>query len=111
ASMTRSKPPLVRLCELKSGEAGDFFVYLAEHHRGATRDGKPFYTCRFRDAGRTATVMVWQDGGRFEECEAKWAEGGFYKIRGTHHDNERYGPQIDIHQIRPVQDGDREDGF
>jgi 3'-5' exoribonuclease len=109
--MTRNKPPLVRLCELKSGESGDFFVYLAERHRGATRDGKPFYTCRFRDGGRTATVMVWQDGGRFEECETRWQEGGFFKIRGTLQDNERYGPQIDIQQIRPVQEEDRADGF
>jgi 3'-5' exoribonuclease len=109
--MTRSKPPLVRLCELKSGEPGDFFVYLAERNRGATRDGKPFYLCRFRDAGRTATVMVWQDGGRFEDCELKWHEGDFFKVRGTFREDERYGPQIEIQQIRPVQETDRADGF
>jgi 3'-5' exoribonuclease len=109
--MARNKPPLVRLSELKSGEAGDFFVYLAERSRGTTRDGKPYYTCRFRDAGRTATVMVWQDGGRFEDCDTTWQQGGFFKIRGTFQENERYGPQIEIQQIRPVQEGDRADGF
>ena len=39
--MARSKPPLVRLCELASGQAGDFFALLAEKKPGATRDGKP----------------------------------------------------------------------
>jgi 3'-5' exoribonuclease len=109
--MTRNKPPLVRLCELASGDTGDFFAFLAERSRGKTRDGKPFYTCRFRDAGRTATVMIWQDGGRFEECDTKWHDGEFFKIRGSFHENERYGPQIEIHQIRPVNEADRADGF
>jgi 3'-5' exoribonuclease len=93
------------------GQAGDFFVYLAERSKGQTRDGKPYYLCKFRDARRTAAVMVWADGGRFEECDTKWAEGNFYKIRGTYHESERYGPQLEIQQIRVVLDKDKEDGF
>jgi 3'-5' exoribonuclease len=109
--MTRSKPNLVRLCELSPGQSGDFFVLLAERARGATRDGKPYYLCKFRDAKRTAGVMIWLDGGRFEECDTKWRQGEFYKIRGTYQESQRYGPQLEISQIRPVQDGDKEDGF
>lgn len=109
--MSRPKPSLLRLCEMTPGQAGDFFVYLAERSKGQTRDGKPYYLCKFRDARRTAAVMVWADGGRFEECETKWAEGHFYKIRGAYHESERYGPQIEIHQLRAVHDKDKEDGF
>ncbi len=109
--MASTKPPLVRLCELTAGQAGDFFVLMAERSKGTTRDGKPYYLCKFRDAGRTASVMVWVDGGRFEECESNWREGTFYKIRGIYRESERYGAQIEIQQIRPVNDADKAAGF
>jgi 3'-5' exoribonuclease len=109
--MPRSKPPLVRLSELAAGQSGDFFALLAERSRGATRDGKPFYTCRFRDARRTATAMVWADGPWFETCEREWQPGKFFKIRGSLEDHERYGLQIEIQNIRAVQDADSADGF
>jgi len=35
----------------------------------------------------------------------------FYKIRGVYAEHERYGPQIDLQNIRLVTDADREDGF
>ncbi len=109
--MARSKPPLVRLSELAPGQSGDFFALLSERTRGATRDGKPFYTCRFRDARRAATFMVWADGGWFEACEHEWQEGRFYKIRGAYAEHDRYGPQIEVQNLRPATDADRPDGF
>jgi 3'-5' exoribonuclease len=109
--MTRPKPAPVKLSELTPGQSGDFFALLAERSRGATRDGKPFYTCRFRDARRTVTFMVWSDSGWFEACERDWQEGEFFKIRGAYGVHERYGPQIEVHNIRPVTDADRADGF
>ena len=39
------------------------------------------------------------------------AHGEFYKIRGTYHESERYGPQIEVHQLRCVQESDKADGF
>jgi len=57
--MARSKPAIVRLRDLEPGQSADFFALLAERAKGATRDGKPFYTCRFRDGNRTATAMIW----------------------------------------------------
>jgi 3'-5' exoribonuclease len=109
--MTRSKPPLVRLAELSPGERGDFFALLIERTRGARRDGKPFYTCRFRDNTRVVTAMVWEDGGWFRPCEESWQEGQFYKIRGKYDEHKTYGGQIEIDNIRPVADADRADGF
>src|SRR5207244_11443409 len=102
--MSRSKPPLLRLCEMSPGQFGDFFALLAERTRGARRDGKPFYTCRFRDTDRTVTAMVWADGEWFEQCEQSWKEGHFYKIRGLYQEHHAYGPQIEIHNIRPAND-------
>jgi 3'-5' exoribonuclease len=109
--MARTKPPLLRLHELKPGQYADFFALLVEKARGETRDGKPYFTCRFRDLGRTATLMVWADSPTYRECESEWHAGSFYKIRGTFGEHERYGPQIDAELVRPVADSDKDDGF
>ncbi len=109
--MARSKPPLVRLSELVPGQFADCFALLAERTKGATRDGKPFYTCRFRDNQRTMSVMVWSDSANYMECDQHWREGQFYKIRGTYGEHERYGPQFDLQVLREVIDADRAEGF
>jgi 3'-5' exoribonuclease len=109
--MARAKPELVRLHDLAPGQFADFFALLGEKTKGATREGKPFFTCRFRDAKRTASLMVWNDGPWFDLCERVWQVGQFYKLRGTYGESERYGPQLDIQNIRPVLDADRADGF
>ncbi|MGF1581663.1 MAG: 3'-5' exoribonuclease YhaM family protein [Gemmataceae bacterium] len=109
--MTPPKPVIVRLHEMTSGQHGDFFVLMEERSRGLTRDGKPFYTCRFRDAERTVTFMVWSDSHWFQEAEAEWRENQFYKIRGFYNEHKTYGPQIDVQNIRPVNEDDVADGF
>src|SRR5258708_6665367 len=110
--MARPKPPLLRLSELTPGQTADFFAVLADKTKGATRDGKPFYTCRFRDARRTVTLMVWADSPTFEECQTDWQPGHYFKLRAKYGDHERYGPQIELEMIRPVnEEKDREDGF
>lgn len=106
------KPPLVKLSEMRPGVIADCFAQLAEKKHGQTRDGKPFYSCRFRDPRRTAAVMVWADSPHFDECHADWRVGQFFKIRGMFVEHEKYGPQIDAEAIRPVEDRDRtDDGF
>jgi 3'-5' exoribonuclease len=96
---------------MTQGQWADFFALLAERSRGETRDGKPFFNCRFRDARRTATFMVWADSAWFEPCDRDWCAGQFYKIRAVYAEHERYGPQIDIQNIRHVIDADKADGF
>ena len=59
--MSRAKPTPIPLCELTPGQHADFFALLAEKTKGTTREGKPYYACRFRDARRGAAFMVWQD--------------------------------------------------
>jgi 3'-5' exoribonuclease len=102
---------VVKLSEMQPGELADCFAQLSEKHRKTTHSGKPFYACRFRDARRTASVMVWADSGLFEDCQGHWQVGQFFKIRATYAEHEKYGPQLDAEQVRPVEDRDREDGF
>jgi len=109
--MPRAKPPVIRLCDMEPGQYADFFARLGERTKNATRDGKPYFSCRFRDKRRTVSYMVWADGEFFEACLHEWKEGQCYKIRGTFGEHDRYGPQIDIELIRPVEPGDEEEGF
>ena len=109
--MAKAKPSLVRLSEMTPGQGGDFFALLAERVRGARKDGKPYFTCRFKDAGRVAVFMVWADGPFFEKCEAEWKEGGCYMIRATYEEHPTYGSQIDIQNLRPATDDDKTEGF
>jgi len=109
--VSKAKPPILRLSELTDGQLADVFALLVERTRSATRDGKPFYTCRFRDLRRTVSYMAWADGRHFADCEAKWHDGHFYKLRVTFGHHERYGPQIDVLAIREVSEEDRADGF
>jgi 3'-5' exoribonuclease len=102
---------VLRLCELKPGQSGDFFALLAERTPGITREGKPYFTCRFQDLGRTATFMVWADSPWFEACQQQWQTGKFYKVRADYGEHDRYGPQLDIHNIREVTEADWADGF
>jgi 3'-5' exoribonuclease len=104
-------PAITRLSALKPKERGTFFAVLAEKTPGQTRDGKPYFTCRFRDARRTASFMVWADGGYFDACQTDWAVGQPFKIHAVYSEHEKYGPQFDIIKIRPVEERDAKEGF
>jgi 3'-5' exoribonuclease len=109
--MPRAKPPILPLSALEPGQFADCFVFLAERKPGTTGAGKPYFTCRFRDAGRTATYMVWADGPHYEACEQHWQAGKCYKLRCIYGEHEKYGSQVEVQQIREATDDDRPDGF
>ena len=105
------KPVLAKLSDLRAGDYVDCFVQLAEKTRGTTRDGNPFLTCKYRDARRVVgAVPIWADAPLFEQAQ-EWQVGQFFKVRATFVEHEKYGPQLDIEQIRLVADRDRADGF
>jgi 3'-5' exoribonuclease len=101
----------VPLTDLASGQLADFFALLIEKSPGTTRDGKPFFTCRFRDRGRTASSMIWADSAWFAPCASQWQEGRFFKIRAVYGEHGRFGPQLEIHHIREVDATDQDNGF
>lgn len=109
--MGQSRPVVYPLHELPFGKLADCFALLVEKIRGLTRDGKPFYSCRFRDRHRSVSIMVWGDHPLFADCERFWDAGGYYKIRGVLFEHERYGLQVELQQCREVNDEDRDDGF
>lgn len=100
----------VPLCELSEGQEADFFALLSEKQELATRDGKPYYRVTFRDARREVGFPIWSDSPLAESCRSDWAPGQFYKLRAVLRQS-NYGPQLEIKRIRPVEDGDRSDGF
>ncbi|MCA9114702.1 MAG: HD domain-containing protein [Planctomycetaceae bacterium] len=101
---------VVSLSDFGPGDTGECFVLLASRDQATTRDGKPYYRVNLRDAGRTVTVMVWNDSPWFSECEASWKPGQHFRIRGTYRET-RYGPQFELDAIREAIPEDREDGF
>jgi 3'-5' exoribonuclease len=109
--MSKKKPVLMKLADLRIGDYADCFVQLAEWHRKTLPDGKPFLICRFRDGRRTVSAApIWGDGPLFAAAQA-WGVGQFFKVRAYYTEHEKYGPQLEIEQIRPVEDRDRADGF
>lgn len=104
------EPAITRLSDIEPGQQADCFVLLSSKERAKTRDGKPYYRIAFRDASRTATAMVWGDSRWFNACDADWRMGGFYKIR-CRYDENQYGPQVELTEVREVVDADRAHGF
>lgn len=110
--MSKAKPAIVPLHQLPVGPPpADCFALLIERTRGTTQSGKPYFSCKFRDAKRTVGAMVWEDSDCFAECDASWQVGGFFKIRCLFSVSEKYGPQIAIQNIRPIREEDKADGF
>jgi 3'-5' exoribonuclease len=111
--MAQPRSILTRLSELAVGQRGDFFALLLDKTRGVTRKGKPYYHCRFRDDRRVVSFVAWGDTDNpwYPACERDWQVGHFYKLRAVYLEHEVHGPQVEIHNIRPVNDADREDGF
>ena len=109
--MPPSKPVLSRLSDLSPGQPGDFFAILQDRVRGVTREGRPYFHCRFGDARRTVSLMVWSDDRWYALAENEWRPGQFYKLRAVYTEHERYGPQIELVNLRPVKDADTADGF
>src|SRR4051812_5692210 len=105
------KTAITRLSDLKEGERGTFFALLTERIRNEKRDGKPFYICKFRDLRRSVGFVAWGDGAFFQACDTEWRPNQFFKIRAEYGVHPKYGPQIDIQQIRHVLDRDAADGF
>lgn len=108
--MTQKRMPIVRLCEMAEGQEADVFVQLTARDEGVARNGKPFFRLAFRDAGREARAFLWRESAYFEECRTNWRAGGFYKVRGLYRETQ-FGPQLELHKVRPVEEKDREDGF
>lgn len=109
AASPESKPRVLAFCDLAPGEIGDFFALLAAKEELTTRDGKPYFRATFRDARREAAAYVWADAPLFDDASG-WQAGEFFKLRAVFKET-NFGPQIELMRIRPVGDGDHDEGF
>ena len=102
--------PLATLSALSPGQEADFFALMTVKDELSTREGKPYFRVGFRDARREVQFPVWGDSPWADECRLRWWPGVFYKIRALYRETS-YGPQLDIHKIRPATEEDAGDGF
>src|SRR5262245_37215340 len=100
----------IPLCELTDDQEADFFALLSEKQELTTRDGKPYHRVTFRDSQREVSFPIWSDAPLAVQCRNEWSTGQFYKIRAVLRQS-NYGPQLEIKKIRPVEDGDHQEGF
>ena len=108
---TRTAFHLVPLHDLLVGQTAETFALFSERTPGITRDGKPFFTCRFKDRYRIVSYMAWADSPWFLDCEKAWILGDAYRLTATYSHHEKYGPQIDILKWRNIHADDRQAGF
>lgn len=103
--------PFSYLSQLEVGQVADCFGQLVERARRTTADGRPYFACSFRDLGRRVSCVVWGEGPWYRACESEWLDGRIYKMRCTYGMHERYGPQIDLHNLRLATEEDLEQGL
>jgi 3'-5' exoribonuclease len=108
---TRTAFHLVPLHDFLVGQTAETFVLFCERTPGMTREGKPYFTCRFKDRFRTVACMVWADSPWFADCEKAWILGQAYRLTVSYTHHEKYGPQIEILKWRNIQADDRNAGF
>lgn len=110
-SSVRAHLPLLALHDLLIGQTAETFALLCERQAGRTREGKPYFSCTFRDRFRTVSCMIWSESPWILDCEKSWELGQAYRltVHYTHH--EKYGPQIDILKWRAIHSDDRHSGF
>lgn len=108
--MNQKRMPIIPLCELADGQEADVFVQMTAKDEGLTRSGKPYLRVTFRDAAREVRSFLWRESACYEEARTHWRKGEFFKVRGVFRDTQ-YGPQLEVHRVRLVEEKDREDGF
>ena len=100
---------IVPLHKLEPNQEADVFALLAEKEATKTKEGKPFLWVKFCDAHRELRFPVWSDTVLYKEIKAI-KSGSYCKLRAVYRIT-TFGPQLEIHRIRVVEDADSQDGF
>ena len=107
--MTVPSSATVVLSQMENNQEGDFFALLAEKELRQTKSGKPYLMVAFRDTFRVVRFPVWSDVPIYKEFKPL-KPGTFCKLRAVFRIT-KYGQQLDIRQIRQVNEGDAKHGF
>lgn len=103
--------PLVPLHDLLVGQTAETFALLTDRTPGMTKEGKPYFSCKFKDRYRQVSCMIWAESPWILDCEKAWVLGQAYRMTVTYTHHDRYGPQIEIHKWRNILADDRNAGF
>jgi len=101
---------IVPLHELEPNQEADVFALLSEKETAKTKEGKPYLRVTFRDTHREVRFPIWSDTVLYKEIKAI-KPGTACKLRAVYRITQAFGPQLEIHKIREVEDADVHDGF
>lgn len=108
--MSSIETAVVRLSDLIDGQEADCFGALVRKVRGTTYKNEAYMRCYFRDKQVTLEAPLWADS-RFLKLAEGWAEGSAYRLHVRAAVKPKYGLQLELQDIRPVNDADLADGY
>jgi 3'-5' exoribonuclease len=88
------------------------FVVLRSAERKISKSALPYYRIVLDDGTASVAANVFQDRAAFPHFETgEWKTGDHMKVLGRVSHHQQYGKQIDIMNIRPVEERDTLDGY
>jgi 3'-5' exoribonuclease len=108
--MASGKMVVIKLSDLADGQEGVCFAALVRKTRGVTKSNQPYLKCVFRDKLTQAEAPLWHDNRYYHDADS-WTEGNAYRLHVRGRFDLRFGMQLDILGIRPVNEADEKDGF
>ncbi len=108
--MAVGESTVVRLSELRDGQEAVCFAALVRKVRGTTYKNENFLKCYFRDSRVVLEAPLWANHRLLRQAET-WVDGSPYRLQVKAELKAKYGLQIDVLDIRPIEDGDEADGF
>ena len=88
------------------------FVVLRSVERKTSKSALPYYRIVLDDGTASVAANVFQDRAAFPHFETgEWKTGDHMKVLGRVSHHQQYGKQIDIMNIRPVEERDTIDGY
>lgn len=87
--------------DLEDGAEVDSQFIVREHELRKKKNGEDYLNLRVSDTSGIVRTVVWED---VQEISAIAKQGAVVKIKGRYRVDERYGAQITINELEPVQE-------
>ncbi len=101
---------LIKLSDFVDNQEAECYAALARKTRAYKKDGQAYWRCTFRDKRGELEAIVWPDGALAAAAEG-WSEGEAFRLKGRVRTKEPYGRQLELFQVRVVDDSDQEQGY
>ena len=100
---------VVCLSELKPGMEAVCYAILSKRETKESKNGS-FYICHFKNKRRMLKSPIYSNHSLFQEARY-WEERVAYRLECTCRNDRQYGPQLELHAIRPIGPDDESDGY